>query len=172
MTWDPAQRSSNAITILDTVFPSQGQAVVLSTTGTLPTGLSPGTYYIIRVSSTSISFASSQANANAGTVVSLSGDGSGVHTMTFTNRAHTVLGRKGGEESHGISATELASHAHAVTYRSGGSFSSGYPNGDPNGGANDGATYNSTKLGTSNAGGDTPHNIMQPFAVLNYIIKT
>jgi microcystin-dependent protein len=174
LTWDPAQRSSNAITILDTVFPSQGQAVVLSTTGTLPTGLSPGTYYIIRVSSTSISFATSQANANDGTAISLSGDGSGIHTMTFTNRVHTVLGRKGGEESHGLATAELSSHQHlnnddgagenfGITTTGGGSrFNT----------AGGGGQYIATPQSTVATGGDGLHNIMSPFAVINYIIKT
>lgn len=169
LTFSGAQRSGNAITILDTVFPAQGQAVVLSTTGALPTGLSPGTYYIIRVSSTSISFATSQANANAGTAVSLSGDGSGINTMTFTNRAHTVLGRQGGEETHGTSITELAAHTHTplspgtTFYTIGGSAN-----------ANSGSGSLSYTFGdtTGSTGGDNPHNNMQPFTILNYIIKT
>lgn len=162
LTFSGAQRSSNAITILDTVFPAQGQLVQLTTTGALPTGLSLATdYYIIRVSSTSISFATTQANANAGTAVVLSGDGSGINTMTFTNRAHTVLGRQGGEEKHGMSIAEMPAHTHTLSavFTDGGSVG--------------GLTSNthSTSSATGSAGSDTPHNIMQPFAVLNYIIK-
>lgn len=151
------------VTILNTVFPSQGQKVQLTTTGALPTGLSLATdYYIIRVTSTTIAFASSQANANAATPVKidLTAAGSGVTTMTFTNRAHTVLGRMGGEETHGLSVSELAAHTHTVGALAGANLS----------GSNGGVTQSSTNTGST--GGDTQHNIMSPFIVLNYIIKT
>lgn len=57
--------------------------VQFTTTGTLPTGLSTSTnYYVIKLTDTTISVASSYANAVAGTAVSItSGTGSGVHTL-------------------------------------------------------------------------------------------
>lgn len=160
LTFAGSQRSGNNITILDNVFPSQGQKVQLTTTGALPTGLSLATdYWIIRVSTTSIAFATTQANANAGTAVTLSGDGSGINTITFTNRAHTVLGKAGGEDKHGVSIAELAAHTHDGVSATGGS------NANPT----NASTY---KAVTGSTGGDSPHNNMQPFAVVNYIIKT
>ncbi len=162
LSFEGAQRSSNTITILNTIFPAQGQPVILTTTGALPTGLSLATtYYIIRVSSTSISFASSQANANAGTAIALSGDGSGVNTMTFTNSTHTVLGRQGGEETHAQALTELTGHSHTAVVLGG----SGQYFGGP-------ATTAIHSAATDNGnGGDGQHNNMQPFIVINYIIK-
>ncbi len=60
-----------------------GQKVQLTTSGTLPTGLSLATdYYVIRVSSTSIRFATSAWNAFQGTAVTMSGAGSGTNTIT------------------------------------------------------------------------------------------
>jgi hypothetical protein len=57
--------------------------VQFTTTGTLPTGLSTSTnYYVIKLTDTTISVATSYANAVAGTAVSItSGTGSGTHTL-------------------------------------------------------------------------------------------
>lgn len=58
----------------------------LTTTGTLPAGLATSTdYYIIKVDDDTVKFASSLANANAGTAVTISGAaGGGTHTFTPT----------------------------------------------------------------------------------------
>lgn len=55
----------------------------VTTTVTLPTGLSAGTdYFVIKLSDTTCSLASSYANAVAGTAISItSGTGSGTHTI-------------------------------------------------------------------------------------------
>jgi hypothetical protein len=59
-----------------------GDAVQLTTTGSLPTNLSTGTtYYVIKVDGENIKLASSYANAVAGTNLSIGG-GSGTHTIT------------------------------------------------------------------------------------------
>ena len=61
-----------------------GTKVVVSTTGTLPTGLSIETdYWAIRQGATTIKVATSYLNAWSGTAVSItSGTGSGTHTVT------------------------------------------------------------------------------------------
>jgi hypothetical protein len=60
-----------------------GTIVRVSTSGVLPTGLAASTnYWIIRNSSTRIQFATSYANAKAGTDLSIVADGSGTHTIT------------------------------------------------------------------------------------------
>lgn len=60
-----------------------GMKVQLTTTDTLPTGLSLATdYYIIRVDADNYKFATSIANAGAGTAISWTDDGVGVHTVT------------------------------------------------------------------------------------------
>lgn len=72
---------------------STGLSCTLSTTGTLPTGLSAATtYYIIRVSNTAVSFATSLANALAGTAITLSGIGSGVGTIDVAETSITGSG--------------------------------------------------------------------------------
>jgi len=59
-----------------------GSKVRVSSTGTLPGGLAAATdYYVIKVSSTSIKLATSEANAIAGTAINLTSVGSGTHTV-------------------------------------------------------------------------------------------
>lgn len=154
------------VTIPNYTFPSQGQAVVLTTTGALPTGLSLATtYYIIRLTSTTIGFAVDITNANAGNLINLTAVGSGVTTMTFTNVNGTVLGHMGGEETHLQSVTELAAHNHTwtgSTFLTGGGNNHSAPN----------ATAANTALSTMDqTGGNTPHNNMSPYLRVNYIIK-
>lgn len=61
-----------------------GTRVQLTTSGTLPTGLSPATdYYIIKTSDTRCSFATSYADAIAGTAIDITGSGSGTHNITW-----------------------------------------------------------------------------------------
>jgi len=60
-----------------------GQKVQLTTSGALPTGLSLATdYYIIRLTSSTFRFASTQWNAFSGTAVTMSAQGSGTNTIT------------------------------------------------------------------------------------------
>lgn len=64
-----------------------GDAVTLSTTGALPTGLTAGTtYFIIRVDADTIRFATTLANALAATAITTSGSQSGVHTLSLSYR--------------------------------------------------------------------------------------
>lgn len=65
-----------------------GLKTQVSTTTTLPTGLSGSTdYFPIVLSSTTFSLATSLANAQAGTVIDITGAGSGTHTITPTSIA-------------------------------------------------------------------------------------
>lgn len=60
-------------------------ACTVSSTGTLPGGLAVSTtYYIIRISATSIKLATSSGNANSGTAIDLTTQGTGVHTLTLS----------------------------------------------------------------------------------------
>lgn len=64
------------------VLPGTGSAVRV-TGGTLPTGLTAGvTYYLIRVSDTTCRFATTYANAVAGTAIAYTDAGSGTRVMT------------------------------------------------------------------------------------------
>jgi hypothetical protein len=61
-----------------------GTRVRLTTTTTLPAPLATGTdYYVIRLSNTTFSLATSYANAVAGTVIDITTTGTGTHTITW-----------------------------------------------------------------------------------------
>lgn len=138
-----------------------GQAVVLTTTGGLPAGLSLATtYYLIRSSSTLIKFATSLANAQNGTAIDITTQGTGNHTLTATLTART-LAETGGEETHAMSSTELLAHTHVIVAQN--ILNGGGTGSNMNGTGNNKAT-NST-------GGNAAMNNMQPFATTMAIIK-
>lgn len=61
---------------------STGDCVSLTTTGALPTGLSPDTnYYVIWTTANTFSLATTYSNAIAGTAIATSGTQSGTHSM-------------------------------------------------------------------------------------------
>lgn len=138
-----------------------GRKIQLTTTGTLPTGLSLATdYYLIVVDTTHVQFASSLALAIAGTAINLTGAGSGTSTGTLTGTART-LGEHGGEQTHSLVTAEIPAHTHSqnsTVSTAGGS--GGLVN----------TVSGSTVTGST--GGSTSHNIMQPYLGLNHIIKT
>jgi hypothetical protein len=73
---------------------SNTMAVVLRTTGTLPTGLTSGTVYYVTASTGTSTFklATTFANALAGTFITLSGTQTGVSTVSPAGIAVTSLG--------------------------------------------------------------------------------
>jgi len=84
-TWDidTVANGSDTFTVtghgLDT-----GERVRISTDGTLPSGVSAATdYYIIKVDADDFKLASSLANAQAGTAINITTDGTGTHTITL-----------------------------------------------------------------------------------------
>lgn len=166
-----ASRASNVITVTGLSDAANnefqtGQAVVYHTDGTVITGLSNDTtYYIVRTGNLTFSLATSLANAQKGTVITLSGDGTGTQTFTKTFTART-LGHSGGEENHAMTTTELVSHKHPYFPENG---SGGTPNGLVSGGA--GGAAASVNTFSDNFGGNVAMNVLNPFAVVNYIIK-
>lgn len=162
-----ASRSSDTITVTGATNANNntvqtGQIVNYVTSGTPITGLtSTNNYYVIRVANDQFKLASTLANAQAGTAISLSSDGTGTQTFTLTLSTRTLADR-GGEETHAITSTETLAHTH--TFNVLGTNASG---------AN---PYNATgsvqgSVTTSSFGGNAAMNNMQPFSVVTKIIK-
>lgn len=74
-----------------------------------------------------------------------------------------VNGETGGEKTHQLTVAELAAHTHNVSANPGASSPEGLGNegGSP-------VTYSAKALST---GGDTPHNNLQPYIALRYIVR-
>jgi hypothetical protein len=141
-----------------------GQSVVLAAVGSgaLPTGLSAGTYYVIKIDSTHIQLASTLANAQNGTAVDITAVGTGSATLTQTLTARNV-GDTGGEEKHAMTSTELLSHNHHITSgTSGGTAATGV-------GVVNNQFDNSTVINAT--GGNTAMNNMQPYLVATKLIR-
>jgi hypothetical protein len=63
----------------------QGQAITVTTGGSLPTGLATSTtYYVYRASATAFGFCTSVADANNAALINLSGAGAGTSTAVVT----------------------------------------------------------------------------------------
>jgi microcystin-dependent protein len=137
-----------------------GQAIVFTATvaGNLVTST---TYYVIRTGNNTFSVATNLVNAQAGTAIALAGTETGSFALTLSTR---TLGDTGGEENHSQSSTELAAHVHTS-----GTATGTVTSGSPFAGSN-GSVSGSQSVGSS--GSNTPANIMQPFGVDQFIIKT
>lgn len=76
-----------------------GELVRVTTTVTLPAGLSVSTdYYAIYVSDTEVTLANTLANAYQGTEITLTSDGTGVHTVTLYSKSVTCYQQDTKEE--------------------------------------------------------------------------
>jgi len=76
-----------------------------------------------------------------------------------------TLGNAGGEKNHNLTIAEMPIHSHTYSYPNFGTHAYPYSGGDPI------WVYTSTTYDTSNTGGNQSHNNLQPYIVINYIIK-
>lgn len=139
-----------------------GQAVVFTATvaGNLVTAT---TYFVVRTGNLAFSVASSLANAQNASIITLAGTERGTFTLTLAAR---TIGDTGGEENHAMSATELIAHSHTYAAAFNGANSGQLPGpGTP-------GTSNAQTRSTDNTGGTAGMNVMQPFFTGTYIIKT
>ena len=163
-----ASRVANVITVTGLTNANNnefqtGQLVTYFTTGTAMGGLTNNsTYWVVRVSNNSFSLTTQLVQAQNGSpLVTLTSDGTGTQTWTLALTTRTV-GDTGGEETHAMSLIEFLAHVHQA---------GGYINNS--GGAVQSYTSTSTNVAnTTSVGGNAAMNIMAPFAVVNYVIKT
>jgi microcystin-dependent protein len=156
---------TDTITIPDQVGKWQtGMAVVFTTTTTAPSPLvNSTTYYVIVTGSGSIKLASSLQNAQNGTAIDITTQGSGTHTITHT-RAARGLGAALGEDGHAQSLNELKRHNHPYTSgtNTGAQTVNNFHNAGNVGSVN---TNSATDAGSAEAA-----NIMQPSKVGRWVI--
>jgi microcystin-dependent protein len=74
-----------------------------------------------------------------------------------------AIGQVGGEEMHQLTEAEMPSHSHDFPRTLGSASLTTGPS--------SGSTSTSTSWQTNTAGGDQPHNNMQPYMALNYMMK-
>lgn len=157
-----ASRSSNTITVTSDVLTNSstnelqtGQPVVYDTTSGVITGLADlGTYYLIRIAYNQFQLATSVENANSGTAISLSSDGSGTQTFTTTYSAR-AMGDKAGTEIQ----ANVPTHKHVL---------GGDATGDVGAGSDGYRVPGTSDIAAT--GSNSPSNV--PLStVVNYIIK-
>lgn len=91
-----------------------GLKVQVSTTTTIPTGLALATdYFVIKLTDTTFSLATTLVNALAGTPIDVTGIGSGTHTMTATALAGASIKLQGSIDC--VNYIDMAGTSTAVT---------------------------------------------------------
>jgi microcystin-dependent protein len=167
---------------------ANGSAVHFTTTGALPTGLSPNTtYYIVGVTANTFNLALTRG----GTAINTSGSQSGVHTLVHapfavppgssthfllpdtrglvlvggggTSTNFDAIGEVGGAETHTLTVAQMPAHTHAYTTAP----TTGGLSSAPAAGNN--ASFAPTTASTGDGGS---HNNLQPYMVAYHIIKT
>ncbi len=92
-----------------------GAKIALTTAGTLPTGVTATTYWMIKVDANTLKFASSLANAAAGTAVDLTTPGIGTHTLTPALLVTTGAVAKLQVSNDGTNFTDVTSATVTIT---------------------------------------------------------
>jgi len=164
---------------------SDGQLVFLTTTGALPTGIVASTrYYVRNATVNTFNISATQTGA----VVNTSGTQSGTHTLFSADFADR--GFASGSVNHTLTTDQIPSHTHTGTTAGAGNHTHRVDNINA-GGSGSGAFAESWGGGsgsrnvrtdapgdhthtftTAATGGGVAHNNLQPYIVLNYIIKT
>jgi len=152
---------TDVITVESNQYLYTGQAVVLSNSGgTLPGGLSATTYYVIRLSATTIKLASSVFNANMATPVDITtAAGGGTHTLTLTLTSRSV-GDEGGVETD----TGVGTHNHTTTAQ--------FENGGSGSGGTGGGVDETGVISTVGESDPALTTNMPPFLTVSFVVKT
>lgn len=85
--------------------------------------------------------------------------------------SNRVLGQSGGEERHTLTEAELAPHNHGTGLAAGSFLVLGGPSPNIAGSAPGSGSQYSIVGATQFTGIGTPHNVLQPYQVVNYVIR-
>lgn len=89
------------------------------------------------------------------------------------NTSFNAIGKTGGEEKHTLTASEMPSHTHEVYMTTGASGEyEKYSDGIRQDAINSNSGVVNTISMLTSTGGNTAHNILQPYMALNYLIYT
>lgn len=174
-----------------------GDSFFVTSTGSTPTNLSQNTlYFAIRVDANTFRFASSFANAQAGTAINTSGSQSGTHTLRYcpyglgngsttfnlpnsqgrtpvglntSDSDFRALGKTGGAKTHTLTTAETPAHNHPM-----GNIYNVTKAVDSGAYSSNHLTLTSTGFqngSLGNTGGGGSHNNLQPFINKIFIIR-
>ena len=97
-----ADSTTNTFTSAAHSYQNTDMKVQVSTTGTLPSGLSANTdYYVIRLGDNTFQLATTRANAIAGTAINISDNGTGVQTLMGIVENIQIIGGESHDKSAG-----------------------------------------------------------------------
>lgn len=142
-----------------------GMNVVFTLTSGTITGLTTGTYYVVRFDAAHIRLATTRANAQNNVYIDLTAKSSPIWTITKNLTART-LGQVGGEEVHAINSDEALAHTH-LSVASGASVLGTHAAGNDVAAGTNGSFAGTT---TGSFGGNQAMNIMPPFAATLIVI--
>lgn len=154
-------RAANTLVVASTAGFYTGMAVTVNVTGG---GLTSGViYYAIVVDATTLSLATTTANALAGTVIVLGA----VPNGTIVSVNVETLGSFIGEERHLQATNEVGIHSHTASFSY--QAQNNGAGGTPTIGSDAGGTVQNVTV--NNSAANVPMNIMQPTVYMNVFIK-
>lgn len=157
-----------------------GSPVIFTSTGTPPAPLVNATpYWYFKASATQGYLCTSLANAQNGSPINLTTQGTGTHTLTYSLSTRGI-GAYLGEEKHAMSLSELIGHFHTTVAHAHNVSITNWSAGGPNGGfVGPGSGGSGTEVfgtdsqspNTTSTGSNVAMNVQSPALIGKFMIK-